>query len=208
MNTTNYLCTAILGVVSLFSGCHKSSDKNPISSPQDATANVRLILEDFINANEEIEVVTGAPQNLAQQTADNYASWFIQRRLNNDLQSRHGSYTPVTRKFDYEISNAFDKFRVFIGMETFNTHVAGIRSSMLDQQYRILPQDTGSIEGYDAQKDCIVITASDAAGVLKTGYALSEYDKTLQNGNYVDVDGKIIHVTGYYIDVQTTIEKQ
>ncbi len=210
MQIVKYIGATILGIAGMFAGCHNNSDKKPNlpSAPQDATANVRVILEDMISANEEIEVVTGLPLNLAQQMADDYSAWYIQKRLNNELQARHGSYTPVARRFENEIGDRFGKYRIFIGMEAFNAHVAGIRSSMLDQQYRLVPQDVGSIEGYDAPKDCIVVTGPDAAGVLKAGYAFSEYDRTLQNGSLVDVDGKIIRVTGVLPDLQTTVVEQ
>lgn len=211
----NYLASALIGASILLPNyaCGKSSsDRNSSQVPFSLSTNIRTALDDIIasqnNATAPLEVVVGLPQDLAQEIAEGWAAHFIQTRLNDELQAKYGSYIPVVRKFDFEISDTFDKDRIFIGFESTNKHVAKIRSSMLDQQYRFIQTDLGKVEGYKVYgKNLFVISGDKLGNVMASGFALSEYDHTLNNGQIADFNCSIANVSGYYPDVSITVEK-
>lgn len=212
--TLTYLAAGLVTAASILpvEGCSSHSGSSAhitpatnVNVPQ-ITSNVRTNIEDFIDAQETIYVITG----IGASIGDQQAAFEIRQRLDAEIQAKYAPATLRTElKMDIEIKPPYNTHAIIVGTELTNMLIPQVRAYLPDPADHLLPADTGVIEGYalPSGKKAVVATGIDIVDVYRAGKGIANYDQTI-NGNTFDLDGTIIYVTGSVTSLQTTIHKK
>ncbi len=198
-------CKYLYGIIfSLLSACGSSDMGDKKVLPKNYNASIKKIINELIANNETVEIVISD-----QQTSNEvYAAYLVRARIDRELWYAYGvTATASILKRNGDITDAFDKNRIFIGLESGNAFVADLRSSLLDQNFRKINYDTGRVEGYKfyTGKKGIVVTGKRENDYINAAFGLSEYGYTIGQLRVIEFDGSIVDVTGQRPFVQTNV---
>ncbi len=210
-----YVAAVIVGLAGLLPACGSSSSEKRKPAKQVAgLRNIRSSIDELLNSASpqnpiEIIISDAVINDPTVRFTEGQAALDIGYRLQGELQRKYNSAAVmVTGRFVSNVeSDPYEKNRVFVGTPANNKIIGDAIASLPDAQDQVLPQaGTGRVYGITAKNGnfLIVVTGADSFDVMRTGYALSEYDK-YPSGYLMDFNGQIVDVAS--ANSPTTIVK-